>query len=86
MCALYRVPPHMIGDLERSTNNNIEHQSLEFVRNTLMPYLKMWEHELNRKLLFPGEKARLYFRFNVDGMLRGDTKSRAEYYTRALGS
>lgn len=86
ICALYRVPPHMIGDLERSTNNNIEHQSLEFVRNTLMPYLKMWEHELNRKLLFPGEKARLYFRFNVDGMLRGDTKSRAEYYTRALGS
>lgn len=86
VCALYRVPPHMIGDLERSTNNNIEHQSLEFVRNTLMPYLKIWEHELNRKLLFPGEKARLYFRFNVDGMLRGDTKSRAEYYTRALGS
>lgn len=86
VCAIFRVPPHMIGDLERSTNNNIEHQSLEFVRNTLLPYLKMWEHELNRKLLFPGEKAKLFFRFNVEGMLRGDTKSRAEYYTRALGS
>ena len=86
ICAIYRVPPHMIGDLERSTNNNIEHQSLEFVRNTLLPYLKLWEHELNRKLLFPGEKARMFFRFNVEGMLRGDTKSRAEYYTRALGS
>ncbi len=86
ICSIYRVPPHMIGDLERSTNNNIEHQSLEFVRNTLMPYLKMWENELNRKLLFANEKARMYFRFNVDGMLRGDTKSRAEYYTRALGS
>jgi phage portal protein BeeE len=75
----------MIGDLERSTNNNIEHQSLEFVRNTLLPYLKNWEMELNRKLLFDGEKGSYFYRFNVDGLLRGDTKSRAEYYSRALG-
>ena len=86
ICAIFRVPPHMIGDLERSTNNNIEQQSLEFVRNTLLPYLKAWEMEFGRKLLFDGEKGRLFFRFNVDGLLRGDTKSRAEYYTRALGS
>jgi len=86
ICSIYRVPPHMIGDLERSTNNNIEHQSLEFVRDTLRPILKNWEQELNRKLLFDNEKAAKFFRFNVDALLRGDTKSRGEYFTRALGS
>lgn len=86
ICRIYRIPPHMVGDLERSTNNNIEHQSLEFVRDTLRPWLKNWEQELNRKLLFDSEKSSRFFHFNVDGLLRGDTKSRAEYFTRALGS
>ena len=86
ICRFYRVPLHMVGDLDRSTNNNIEHQSLEFVRDTVRPYLKNWEQELNRKLLFDTEKGRLYFHFNVDGLLRGDTKSRGEFFTRALGS
>ena len=86
ICSIYRVPPHMIGDLERSTNNNIEHQSLEFVRDTLRPILKNWEQELNRKLLFDAEKPTKFFRFNVDALLRGDTKSRGEFFTRALGS
>jgi HK97 family phage portal protein len=85
ICSIYRVPPHMIGDLERSTNNNIEHQSLEFVRDTLRPILKSWEQELNRKLLFQSEKTTRFFRFNVDALLRGDTQSRGEYFTRALG-
>jgi HK97 family phage portal protein len=56
------------------------------VRDTLRPWLKNWEQELNRKLLFDSEKSRMFFRFNVDALLRGDTKSRAEYFTRALGS
>jgi HK97 family phage portal protein len=86
VCRIYRIPPHMVGDLERSTNNNIEHQSLEFVRDTLRPWLKNWEQELNRKLLFESEKNRMFFRFNVDALLRGDTKSRSEYFARALGS
>lgn len=86
ICAIYRVAPHMVGDLERSTNNNIEHQSLEFARYTMLPYLKSWEAELDRKLLFDSEKGRAFFRFIMEGLLRGDTKSRAEYYTRALGS
>jgi HK97 family phage portal protein len=83
---IYRIPMHMGGLLDRATNNNIEHQSLEFVRDTLRPILKNWENELDRKLLFDNEKMRLFFRFNVDAMLRGDTQSRAEYYQRALGS
>lgn len=77
---IYRVPLHMIGELDRATFNNIEHLSLEFVRNTLRPWLKNWEQELQRKLLTADEKKRMFFRFNIEGMLRGDTKARAEYY------
>jgi HK97 family phage portal protein len=79
ICGLFRVPPHMIANLERSTNNNIEHQSLEFVKYTLMPYLVGWEKTINWKLLTPAErKAGYYVKFNVDALLRGDYKSRQE--------
>lgn len=82
----YRVPPHMIGDLERATFSNIEHQSLEFVTHTLRPWLVRFEQEFNRKL-FPtssaGQPSDLYAEFSVDGLLRGDIKSRADYYTKA---
>jgi HK97 family phage portal protein len=81
----YRVPPHMIGDLERATFSNIEHQQLEFVTHTLRPWLIRFEQEINRKL-FPsstdGTPARHYCEFNVDGLLRGDIKSRSDYYVR----
>lgn len=79
---LYRVPPHMIADLERSTNNNIEQQSLEFVKYSLMPWLRRWEAAINTQLLEPGGE---YFaEFVVDGLLRGDAKSRYEAYASAL--
>lgn len=82
----YRVPPHMIGDLERATFGNIEHQALEFVTHTLRPWLVRFEQEFNRKL-FPsssaGRPSDLYCEFNVDGLLRGDIKARGEYYTKA---
>jgi HK97 family phage portal protein len=81
----YRVPPHMIGDLERATFSNIEHQALEFVTHTLRPWLVRFEQEFNRKL-FPsssaGEANELYCEFNVDGLLRGDINSRGNYYTK----
>lgn len=81
----YRVPPHMIGDLERATFSNIEHQALEFVTHTLRPWLVRFEQELNRKL-FPtsssGLPSEYYCEFNVDGLLRGDVKSRADYYVK----
>ena len=79
---IYNVPPHMIGDLERSTNNNIEQQSIDFVRYTIRPYIKRWEQELNRKLFMPSERNRYYVRFNLDSLLRGDTEARAEYYNK----
>ena len=81
----YRVPPHMIGDLERATFSNIEHQALEFVTHTLRPWLVRFEQEFNRKL-FPSSTAgtvnELYCEFNVDGLLRGDINARGNYYTK----
>lgn len=79
ICGLFRVPPHMIANLERSTNNNIEHQGIEFVMHTLMPYLTRFEQTANWKLFTPAERAAGYYvKFNVDGLLRGDYKSRQE--------
>ncbi|MCZ8518876.1 phage portal protein [Paenibacillus caseinilyticus] len=79
ICGLFRVPPHMIANLERSTNNNIEHQGIEFVMHTLMPYLTRFEQAANWKLFTPEERrAGYYVKFNVDGLLRGDYKSRQE--------
>lgn len=81
----FRVPPHMIGDLERATFSNIEHQSLDFVMHTLRPWLVRIEQEFNRKL-FPsgtdGKPNSMWCEFAVDGLLRGDVKSRSDYYVK----
>jgi HK97 family phage portal protein len=78
---VFRVPAHLINDLSRSTNNNIEHQSLEFAQLTLYPWVKRWETEINDKLFSSSEKnAGLYARLNLEGFKRGDSKSRADYY------
>ena len=77
---LYRVPPHMIGDLEKSSFNNIEQQSLEFVKYTLNPWVVRWEQALQKALLSNRERKDYFIRFNVDGLLRGDYKSRMEGY------
>lgn len=81
---IFRVPPHMIGDLEKSSFNNIEQQSLEFVKYTLDPWLVRWEQSMSRALLDSRqEKAEYFFKFNVDGLMRGDYKSRQEGYAIA---
>lgn len=77
---LYRIPPHMIGDLDKSSFNNIEQQSLEFVKYTLDPWVIRWEQALQKALLLPGEKGKYFVKFNLDGLLRGDYKSRMEGY------
>lgn len=69
---IFRVPPHMIGDLERSSFNNIEQQSLEFVKYTLGPWVSRWEQALKLALVMPSERNTIDIRFNVDGLLRGD--------------
>ncbi|AQU06099.1 phage portal protein [Dehalococcoides mccartyi] len=76
---IFNVPPHMIGDLSKATFSNIEHQAIEFVVHTMRPWFVNWEQEINRKLMWTlGDD---YFaEFVVDGLLRGDTKSRYESY------
>lgn len=80
IATIYGIPPHMIADLERATNNNIEHQGMEFVTYCLMPYLVRLEEEFNRKLLRSDEFEEYYFLFDLNGLLRGDAKTRSEYY------
>ena len=77
---IFHVPPHMIGDLERSTFSNIEQQSLEFVKYTLNPWVCRWEQALTRSLLSLKEKQEYSIKFNVDGLLRGDNQSRMNGY------
>ena len=81
ICRIYRVPQHLIQKLDRATNNNIEHQSLEFVMYTMLPWLKRWEENINLQLLTPEDRADgVYAEFKIDALLRGDAKSRAEAY------
>ena len=80
---IFRVPPHMVGDLEKSSFSNIEQQSLEFVKYTLNPWVCRWEQALQRALLDDEEKGKYFFRFNVEGLLRGDYQSRMQGYATA---
>lgn len=78
---LYRIPPHMIGDLDKSSFNNIEQQSMEFVKYTLDPWVVRWEQAMQRSLLLPEEKKKYFLRFNVNGLMRGDYESRMTGYS-----
>ena len=80
---IFRVPPHMVGDLEKSSFSNIEQQSLEFVKYTLDPWVMRWEQSIARRLLKPDEKSTYFVKFNVDGLLRGDYASRMSGYATA---
>ena len=77
---IFRVPPHMVGDLEKSSFSNIEQQSLEFVKYTLDPWVIRWEQSIQRALLSHDEKAVYFAKFNLEGLLRGDYQSRMNGY------
>ena len=77
---IFRVPPHMVGDLEKSSFSNIEQQSLEFVKYTLDPWVIRWEQSIMRSLLTADEKKTYFAKFNLDGLLRGDYQSRMNGY------
>lgn len=81
---IFRVPPHMVGDLEKSSFSNIEQQSLEFVKYTLDPWVVRWEQSLQQALILPSEKATTFIKFNLDGLLRGDYQSRMEGYSTGI--
>ena len=80
ICRIFRVPPHLVGDLEHATFSNIEHMSIDFAVHTIRPWLVRIEQSMNRALLSPQEKGRFYIQFNIDGLMRGDYKSRMEGY------
>ncbi|MCP8970564.1 phage portal protein [Ectobacillus ponti] len=77
---IYRVPLHMLAELDRSTNNNIEHQSIEFVKHTIRPWAIKIEQEINSKLLLPRERKKYFCSFDMDDLLRGDMLSRYNAY------
>jgi HK97 family phage portal protein len=83
ICRIFRVPPHLVGDLERSTFSNIEHQSIDFVTHTIRPWLVRWEQAIYRSLLNEQERILYYAKFNVDGLLRGDFTTRTQGYATA---
>ena len=80
---IFRVPPHMVGDLEKSSFSNIEQQSLEFVKYTLDPWVIRWEQSIMRTLLTPEEMKSYFVKFNLEGLLRGDYQSRMNGYATA---
>lgn len=81
---VFRVPPHLLADLDRATFSNIEHQSLEFVMHTLRPWLVRHEQTIARDLLTPAERSNLYAKYIVEGLLRGDTVSRYQAYATGI--
>ena len=83
---IWNIPPHMLGDLSKSSFNNIEMQSQEFVTFTLLPYLTRIENEMNLKLFRTSDVGKLFVKFNVNGLLRGNLKDRSDYYTKMINT
>jgi HK97 family phage portal protein len=86
ICRVYRIPPHMVQDLERATFSNIEHQSIEFVQHTMRPWAMRWESAISRQLLSKQDRKRYYAEFYMDALLRGDAQTRATVYSSRIGS
>ena len=84
ICRIFRVPPHMVQCLKRSTFSNIEHQSIDFVMHTLMPWLTKIEQAIIKDVLLENEQDVYFPKFNVDGLLRGDYESRMRGYSIGL--
>ena len=86
ICRIFRVPPHMVQDLEHATFSNIEHQSIDFVVHTLTPWLVRFEQAVIKDLLLPDEQDEYFPKFNVDGLLRGDYQSRMQGYATGISN
>lgn len=81
ICRIFRVPPHLVGDLERATFSNIEHQSISFVVHTIRPWLVRIEQSINKALFSEEERHKYFVSFLVEGLLRGDYESRMRGYS-----
>ena len=83
---IWNIPNHMLGDNSKSSFNNIEMQSQEFVTFSLLPYITRIENEMNNKLFRTSELGRVFIKFNVSGLLRGNTKDRSDYYAQMINT
>ena len=81
---IFRVPMHKLQELDRATFSNIEHQSIEFVTDTILPWVRRLEQSLARDIFTDSEKQNLFIKFNLSGLLRGDTATRYEAYSKAI--
>lgn len=87
VATVFNMPPHMLGEIEKSSFASMEQLNLEYVQGTLVPIATQYEKEFNRKLLTPDDwRGGLYFKFNVNSLLRGDMKSRGEFYFKGVRS
>jgi HK97 family phage portal protein len=86
ICRWFRIPPHKLQHLARSTNNNIEHQAIEYVQDGLTGWLTRWEQEITRKLLKPEEQEEYVAEFLVEGLLRGDFQTRMQGYATGINN
>lgn len=77
---IWNIPLHKLADLSKATLNNVEQMSISFVRDSIRPWLVNWEQELEKKLLTKNERREYFIRFNIEGLLRGDSQARAEFY------
>jgi len=84
VCRIINIPPHMVAELSHATFSNIEHQTIQFVQYSLRPTVKRLEDELERKLFFSDELGEYIVKFGLDGLLRGDTQARSDYYHNAI--
>lgn len=84
IAGIFRVPAHLVNDLDRATFSNIEHQSLDFIVHSIRPWLKRWEQAINRDLLLPTERGEYFVEFLIDDFLRGDFKTRMEGYAQGI--
>lgn len=84
IAGIFRVPAHMINDLDKATYSNIDQLSLDFVKFSLMPWLTRMEQVMNRRLFLPSERGKFFCQFVTDGLLRGDSKSRNEAHRTAI--
>ncbi|MFL0802579.1 MAG: phage portal protein [Agarilytica sp.] len=84
ICAMFRVPPHMVANMDKATFSNIEHQSLSFVTNSLVPYLTRIEQRISIGLIPHGDRAKYFAKFNTGALLRGDMKARFESYRTGI--
>ena len=84
ICRIFRVPPHLVGDLDRATFSNIENQSISFVVHTIRPWLVRIEQSMNKALFSKEERGKYFTSFVVEGLLRGDFASRMQGYSTGI--